>query len=550
VFPVTGKQQPAEHVLKVGEILFVLGANGTGKSSLLTKLYAPHAHSAKRIAAHRQTWFTSNVLNMTPHSRVSMEAEIRSQDSRIQSRHVQQYAEERTSVAIFDLIDAENVLARRISDLVRAGDVEGAKNAAEDPAPLARINKIMRAANLPIELALEDQQKVVARKNGGDSYSVAELSDGERNAFLIAADVLTAKGDTLIFIDEPERHLHRSIISPLLTLLFHARPDCAFVVSTHELMLPIDNPSANTLLVRSCRFQGGQPLSWDADFLPANAPVDEALKLDILGGREQIIFVEGTTQSLDAPLYSLLFPQISIIPKANCREVEYAVRGLRGAEGLHWVMAYGIVDNDQREPGQIEKLRAAGIFALSHYSVEALYYHPTILTMVCDRMGKATGRDAATMYERAVIDAVPEANRQKEHFVSAAVERQARRRILSSLPTRRAIKENPQISIHVDVSELWDAEVRLFDDLVKNGDLEGLLVRYPLRECGALGAIAAAVGLADRNAYEDTVRAMVQKEPKALAFLRGLFRELADDLGVAEAPKPEDALNAKTEAAN
>jgi predicted ATPase len=70
----------------------------------------------------------------------------------------------------------------------------------------------MRLSNLPIEISVEEGQKIVARKNGGNGYSVAELSDGERNAFLIAADVLTAKPGTLILIDEPERHLHRSFL--------------------------------------------------------------------------------------------------------------------------------------------------------------------------------------------------------------------------------------------------------------------------------------------------------------------------------------------------
>ena len=43
----------------------------------------------------------------------------------------------------------------------------------------------------------------------------AELSDGERNALLIGSDVLTTEPNSLIILDEPERHLHRSIISPL-----------------------------------------------------------------------------------------------------------------------------------------------------------------------------------------------------------------------------------------------------------------------------------------------------------------------------------------------
>ena len=114
----------------------------------------------------------------------------------------------------------------------------------------------MRLSNLQIEISLEDGQKVVARKYGGASYSLAELSDGERNAFLIASEVLTAKAGTLVIIDEPERHLHRSIISPLLKMLFDKRRDCAFIISTHEFMLPVETPEASTLLIRSCEYQG------------------------------------------------------------------------------------------------------------------------------------------------------------------------------------------------------------------------------------------------------------------------------------------------------
>jgi hypothetical protein len=55
-----------------------------------------------------------------------------------------------------------------------------------------------------------------------------------------------------------------------------------------------------------------------------------------------MIFVEGTAQSLDAPLYSLLFPQVSVVPKDGCRDVEHAVRGLRGAGDIHWVSAWGM----------------------------------------------------------------------------------------------------------------------------------------------------------------------------------------------------------------
>jgi ABC-type cobalamin/Fe3+-siderophores transport system ATPase subunit len=252
--------------LGIGEVLYLLGANGTAKSSLVLKLFRDHSAKAKRISAHRQTWFESNTLNMTPHDRASLENNVRSNDSQEQARYQLSYGNQRTSMAIYDLIDSDTMLARKIADLVRAGNTAAAENEAKTPAPLKVINELMRLSNIPIEISIEEGQKIVARKNGGSGYSIAELSDGERNAFLVAADVLTAKPGTLLVIDEPERHLHRSIISPLLKQLFDKRKDCAFIVSTHELMLPLDTPTASTLLVRSCEYDN-RGKAWTVDLL-------------------------------------------------------------------------------------------------------------------------------------------------------------------------------------------------------------------------------------------------------------------------------------------
>jgi ABC-type cobalamin/Fe3+-siderophores transport system ATPase subunit len=528
-FPTTGGNN-FQHTLNTGDILFLLGANGTGKSGLVTKFYAANSAHAKRIAAHRQTWFDSNSLDMTPNTRANMDGHIRGQDSQERSRHLHQYSAERAAIAIFDLIDADTVLSRQIAELVRKQDLEGAGEAAATPAPLAVLNQLMRSSNIPIEISIEERQKVVARKNGGTPYSVAELSDGERNAFLIAADVLTAKPGSLLVIDEPERHLHRSIISPLLTLLFQRRSDCAFIISTHELMLPIDNPTSAALLIRSCEYVESRPMSWAADLLPAGAPLEEGLKLDVLGGRQKMIFIEGRVQSLDAPLYSLLFPQVSIIPKSSCRDVEYAVRGLREAETKHWIKAWGIVDSDRRGTEQLDKLRQFGIFALAHFSVEALYYHPWIIRRVADRIASLTGKDASVLTETAIEGAIAEAVKQRDHLVLDAVERLTRRAIFDALPKKADIRNNPSVKIEIDVAALKASEKADFDRFILEKDLDAILQRYPLRESGALGSIANGVGLKNRGDYEHTVRTMLHQDVEAMAFLRGLFRDLVAEV--------------------
>ena len=353
VFPsLNSHASPLE--LQAGESLFVLGANGTGKSSLMFHFARNNAGKTRKISAHRQTWMNTDALDMTPASKLQTEQHIQQTDQNQQSRYRDDYASQRASMTIYELIDAENVRARRITEFVDAGNMEAATEASKKEAPITIINELLRQSNIPITISIRENERVMASKNDGAEYSAAELSDGERNALLIAGNVLTAPSGTLLIIDEPERHLHRSIISPLLSQLFQRRSDCAFVVSTHDHTLPLEVPDARILLLRSCKFDGRNVQSWEADELPANTLIDESLKRDLVGARRKILFVEGTETSLDKKMYSLIFPMVSMIPKGSCHDVERAVSGLRAGEGFHWLRAFGIVDGDGYGSDQIQ----------------------------------------------------------------------------------------------------------------------------------------------------------------------------------------------------
>ena len=517
------------HSLGLGKILFILGANGTGKSSLILHLCSTYHQYAKRISAHRQTWFTSNTLDITPQHRDSLENSIKGRDQQINARYREEYSAERVGVAIYDLIDSDTMIAREIADLVRAGKVDKAIKKTKTPSPIQVINDLMRLSSMPIEISLEERQRIVASCRGSEPYSIAELSDGERNAFLIASAVLTANPKTLVLIDEPERHLHRSIISPLLTLLFEKRKDCAFIVSTHEVMLPVDNPSASTLLLRSCEYAGSQAKSWRADILAPNTMIDDELKQDILGARKRIIFVEGTAESLDALLYSLLFPHVSIIPKESCRDVERSVKSLREAENLHWIRAWGIVDSDRRTIDDIERLKTHNVYALSHYSVEALYYHPEIIKKVANRQAEVTGDDPEELYNNAVMDAMESIKTSKNHLIEKAVERLVRKNIFESLPSREDVQSKCEIEIKIDITASRTAEKMEIDKLITENKFEKLLQRYPLRESGALDRIAKGIGL-KKSKYEEAVRKLLQEDETAIKILRDLFQELLSEI--------------------
>lgn len=519
-----------ELTLEIGQSVFVLGANGTGKSSLMHLFYRSHRAAARRISAHRQTWFESNALNMTAATRRDSENSMSNRDSNPDSRWKDHYSAARASMAIYDLVDAENVRAREITAAVDDENIDLAKRLAKRDAPIKLINELLRLSNIPVEISVKENEQVFASKSGGPLYSVAELSDGERNALLIAADVLTAKANSLILIDEPERHLHRSIISPLLTLLFAKRPDCSFVVSTHDVMLPMDNPKARTLLVRDCLYSGASVSSWNVDLLPAEAAIDDDLKGDILGARRKILFVEGNERSLDKPLYALVFPSVSVVPKSSCREVEQATVGTRSSADLHWLTAFGVVDNDRRCQEEIDILRSKGVHALPLFSIESIYYHPEVQRRVATRQAIVVGADVDSVIAAAKDAAVASIRTHVQRLSERAIERQIRAQVMRQLPGRAEIVSGAPVSIQLDVATLIAQERSRLEAALEAMDLATIIAKYPVRETPAPGVIADRLGFQDRLQYEAAVRKMLIDEDEGLLFVRSLFGDLAESM--------------------
>lgn len=516
--------------LAVGQALFVVGANGTGKSSLLHRFFSAHIGNARRLSAHRQTWFNSGSISITGEQRRASENNIRSWDADPNARWREEGTAQRAGIALYDLVDANNVRSRSISEAVDADKIDLAIELRGAPSPIRTLNEILQLSNIPISISLRGNDEVCASKHGGAQYSVAELSDGERNVLLVAAAVLTAKPGSLIIIDEPERHIHRAISSGLLASLFSRREDCAFVVSTHDVTLPVDAPAASTLLLRACTHKNSAAIAWDADLLSPGATIDDAILLDILGGRRRILFVEGTSRSLDLPLYGLIFPEVSIVPKVSCRDVEHAVSGIREAESLHWVRAFGIVDSDARTTDDLARLRAKGVHALDVHSVEAIYYDPEIQRRVAARHASVLGDDAGARLASAKKAALSAVSSDKVRLSERVAEKALREEVFRHLPRREDVAARLPINVTIDVEAEVAAESARLDAALAVSDFEAVARRYPIRETQALANIAHELGFQGRAPYEGAVRKLLLEDVSAVDYVRGLLGDLFADI--------------------
>jgi ABC-type ATPase involved in cell division len=510
--------------LTAGSRTYILGPNGAGKSSLMHDIYRGNPSAYRRVAAHRQTWFNTGTVSISALQRGNHENAFRSNDIN-EGRWLEQYADARVQAALYDVVAVHHRLDRELAAAFRAGDMAEATRLGAIESPLAAINAMFRQSNISIELELRGES-FIAKRPGADPYGAERLSDGERAALLLCAVVLTAPDDTVILVDEPERHLHRSITEPLLRLLFDRRPTCAFVVSTHEVMLPVATPHARTILLRGCIYSGNSASAYDCDVLPAGLDIPEQLKRDILGARRTVLFIEGDDTSLDKPIYSLIFPGVSVIAKGGCSDVEQAVTRLHGVEGLHWIKAYGIVDGDRRTAADIARLRARGVFALPMISVEALYYRSAAQTLAAGRLADTIGGDAiarlADAKSRALAAIAPHAERLSRRAAHAAI-RDAYSR---QAPTDTDIGANMWHTATLNMGVLVQAERERFQQALQAHDLDELMRGYAIRDTPALGVIASVLGFRTRQQYEAAVRQALTADPVALADARALFGDL------------------------
>ncbi len=536
--------EPLTIPLQSGDRLFMVGANGSGKSALIQNFVSSNPdEKIKRISAHRQTWLSSGSISMTPKSRRDFDINNKSWEMQYDARWIDYDAEGRLSAILFDLVSKDNARARSITRLVDNKNMNKASIIASNSAsPFDQLNELLALGTLAVSLENNKDEEIHARhRNSGATFSMAQLSDGERNAVIIAATVLTVEAGTVLLIDEPERHLHRSIIEPFLSALFKQRDDCIFIISTHEISLPVVNPEARVLMVRSCQWSSGDaPSSWDVKMLEANMslPEDllpEDLKRAILGARRRILFVEGNHHSLDVRLYSALFPDISMIPVDSCVAVKRAVTGLRNSQDHHHTEAFGLIDRDDRTEDDVTKLAEDGIFALNVCSVEALYYCSDAIDAVARQQARVRGRDADSMAasaRRALLDALRQDDLAKR-MSARQCERQIRNEALSLIPGWKAIMDGENFGTFPSTSSHYSAELQHFKKLAAEENLDDLVARYPLRHSNVFDEIAKALLCTSRRDYEQIVIARARGNSGLAGKLRRRIGPLCRALGEA-----------------
>ena len=521
---------PLNFTIAPGTPTFVLGGNGSGKSTLVHSLNN-QLLNVVYLPGARPSFFEQEGNALTSESRRQLSENLRSWDSQPDNRWRSANGTSRNARAVHDLITAEMQFKLDAANQIT---LEGASSSAilrlqSGTSPLDRVNQLLRQANLTVRVEIVNGD--LRARRGQEVFSYARMSDGERISLILCSEIITAPPESILLIDEPELHLHRSISVPLMNAVMSERRDCAFIVSTHELDLAQRHPEGRMLLIREYNWAPNDSGTWKVDVLEPGVELPEDLLIDILGSRDKLLFVEGTNTSLDQPLYALLFPSVSVLARSSCNDVIRAVSGLRSTKAVHHASAFGLVDNDGLSQSQQDQLESEGIFALSVHNVESLYYSKIVIAAVAAQQAQNFGVDQQALIDVAMtksLGSVP--TDQISHLAARLAEQKFRNGVLEAIPGRADLIAAGDAPISIAVTSNYLAERENLETLISQKALDVIVERYSVRHSKILEGIAKGLRFIDRSDYEKAALVRIASDLNLVNALKAKLGKLANAL--------------------
>lgn len=211
---------------------------------------------------------------------------------------------------------------------------------------------------------------------GDKKFDAIQMSDGERVALYLISQCLVVPDNKILVIDEPEIHLHRSIMNKLWIEIEKHRPNNTFIYITHDIQFAASHVQATKIWVKS--YDGS---SWDWEEIK-NSSLPEECLLEILGNRKNVLFVEGTAESSDTQLYRLIYPEFFVIPCGSCTKVIEYTKSMNDNDQLHHLKAFGLIDRDYRPQKEISALEKKNIRVLDVAEVENVFCIESIMNAI------------------------------------------------------------------------------------------------------------------------------------------------------------------------
>lgn len=382
------KGEKEEHITN-NNSLIIVGANGSGKSKLGAWMERNDIENTHRVGAQRSLNFEEFISLKSLEQAQNLLFYGQGKQDKTKGGRWGYRNDRRDTTRLMN--DYEYALSSIIAKKNNQNDEylkkckeKDSKGEQHDRVPETVIDVLQRIWNIVFpqrDIDFKDSKvTTILRKDGEEPipYKGNEMSDGERVGLYLIAQCLSVPKNKTIIIDEPEIHLHRSIINRLWNEIEKERKDCFFVYITHDTQFASQHKNSDKVWVKE--YDG---TVWELEKLTdLSNKLPEQLLLDIMGNRKKVLFVEGTEGSYDTKLYSEIYKDYYVVSCGSCIAVINRTKAMKNTPLLHHLECYGIIDRDYRTENEINALEEHNVFTLDVAEVENLFLIEEVLKVI------------------------------------------------------------------------------------------------------------------------------------------------------------------------
>ena len=388
----------------------IVGGNGSGKSSLASYFKESDADGIIVIPAQKILFYLEN-----PEASSANEKDIRKiQKNNFNDKSYKKDYDVSNKVSQLSKVFSYHISAI-INELAKAGADKLVKNK-DSETKYIKLLEIWRKLYSDIEFRYDmNKRKLVPEKNGKE-YDLNSMSEGEKVTLFYILITLFAPRGAYIIVDEPETFLNPSMYNRLWYLLEEYRKDCRFIYISHHLEFI---SSRNARIIYWCKEYDGNK-NWEIKKISGElGDIPKELVIELLGARKNILFCEGSRESLDYKVYTLLFEnQVVVVPVGGHKDVINNTKAYNNSK-LFDGEAYGIIDKDYHSKEALENYEQNKIYHLEFNEIEMFLITNEILE--CVLTNTYAPDITSSLMKKFKIEVINEIQKKKDYIINESI---------------------------------------------------------------------------------------------------------------------------------
>ncbi|EEB36610.1 hypothetical protein ANHYDRO_00552 [Anaerococcus hydrogenalis DSM 7454] len=510
-----------EHTTNNNSII-IIGANGSGKSKLGAWIEEEDPLEVHRIGAQRNLNFKENIpLSNYDYAKnriffgTDNEYDIQNKDKGSRWDYGKAYTTKLLND--FDIVLAAliGLYNNETSNYFNDCKIAEKNNYPKPNISFTVLDKLINIWNsiFPQRTLIFEDSKFFAyeRNKPTKKYSANQMSDGERAVLYLASQVLVVPDNKTLIIDEPELHLHNSIMNILWEQLENYRQDCLFIYITHDTNFAASHKNSEKIWIKN--YDGE---NWNLEKIISNE-LPEKLLFDILGSRKNILFVEGEESSFDNQLYSILYPDYFIIPCGSCMQVIMRTKSFNSTQKIHNYSVYGLIDRDFRTEDEINKLEKDNIYTLKVAEVENLFIIEELISFLSDYLGNNFNEIFSNIKNYVINERFDNQIRgQIKKNVVSQIKHKLSLAEISEINTKESLKKAIE---NIDADRIYEETLKSYEEALISNNYKKVIKMF--NEKGLSKSIGHYFGL-QNNVYLNIVISILRNKEQEEVF--GIFK--------------------------